>query len=82
VEAEPGRAARRPDGAVVMPRWPSPGATWLLREMLPRTGAEYRATVERVWRDREGRLLARFAGEDGRRPVLEVWVRRGGGGTG
>ena len=62
-----------------MPRRPMTGEAWALRDVLPRAGDEYRATVERVWWDREGRMLARFAGEDGRRPVMEVWVQRGGG---
>lgn len=62
---------------MVMPRWPAPGVAWLLRDVLPRAGATYQATVEEVWRDDEGRLLARFAAEDGRRPLLEVWVQKG-----
>jgi hypothetical protein len=60
-----------------MPRWHAPGAAWLLRDVRPGAEATYQATVEEVWRDAEGRLLARFAAEDGRRPLLEVWVQRG-----
>ena len=73
MKAEAGK--RRPEGAVVMPRWPAPGMAWLLCDVLPRAGSAYQATVEEVWRDAEGRLLARFAAEDGRRPLLEVWVQ-------
>ena len=79
MEAEAVGEARRPDGAGVRPRWPSPAVAWTLRDVLPQAGSEYRATVERVWRDREGRLLARFTVEGGRRPVMEVWVQRGSG---
>lgn len=75
---------RRP-GALVMPRTPVMGEVWTLRDVLPRAGDEYQAVVERTWRDDDGRLWVRFAGdgedgtgreEDGRGPVFEVWLRR------
>jgi hypothetical protein len=64
-----------PEAAVVMPRTPLPGSTWTLRDVLPQAGAEYRATVERVWRDETGRLLAQLATDDGPR-LVEVWLQR------
>lgn len=76
---------RRP-GALVVSRTPVMGETWTLRDVLPATGDEYQATVERTWHDDDGRLWARFAKpgtddgdgheEDGRGPVFEVWLRR------
>ena len=65
----------RPEAAVVMPRTPPPGSTWTLRDALPTAGEAYQATVERVWRDEVGRLLAQLATEDGPR-LVEVWLQR------
>lgn len=61
-------------GAVVMPRRPMMGSVWELREVLPGSGEPYRATVERVWRDKEGRLVGGFVGEDGHRWECELWL--------
>lgn len=63
-------------GVVVMPRRPLVGSVWELREVLPRSGEPYRATVERVWRDREGRLMGGFVGEDGRGWECELWLEQ------
>lgn len=63
-------------GVVVMPRRPLVGSVWELREVLPRSGEPYRATVVRVWRDVEGRLVGGFSGEDGREWECEVWLEQ------
>ena len=65
-------------GAVVMPRTPIVGSVWELREILPVAGDPYLASVERVRRDQEGRLLAHFRGEDGLPWEAEVWLARPG----
>lgn len=63
-------------GVVVMPRRPLVGSVWELREVLPKGGVPYSATVERVWRDKEGRLMGSFVGEDGRGWECEVWLEQ------
>ena len=52
------------------------GSTWELREVLPSGGPVYRATVERVWRDRDGRLMGQFTVEDGRGWECELWLQQ------
>jgi hypothetical protein len=47
-----------------------------MREVLPSGGAPYLATVERVWRDREGRLMGKFIGEDGVGWESELWLQQ------
>ncbi len=79
MKAKASRASRRPEGAAAMPYRPLPGTVWTLRDVLPRVSTEYRGTVETVWHDADGRLLAQFTVEDGQRPLLEVWVQRAGG---
>ncbi len=63
-------------GVIVMPRRPIVGSAWELREVLPKGGPAYRATVERVWRDRDGRLMGEFIGEDGRSWECELWLQQ------
>jgi hypothetical protein len=63
-------------GVIVMPRRPITGSAWELREVLPRGGAAYRATVVRVWRDNDGRLVGEFIGEDGRGWECELWLQQ------
>lgn len=65
-------------GPVVMPRMPAAGSVWELREVLPGSGEPYRASVARVRRDAEGRVLAWFRGADGRQWEAEVWLARPG----
>lgn len=62
-------------GAVVLPRMPATGSVWELRQVLPECGRPYRATVERVWRDREGRLVARFSADDDKVFISELWIQ-------
>lgn len=62
-------------GAVVLPRIPTTGSVWELREVLPECGKPYRATVERVWRDGEGRLVARFSAEGDKVLIAELWIQ-------
>jgi len=62
---------------VQLPRYPVVGSAWQLKEVLPRAGEVYLAAVERVWRDVDDRLMAKFVGEGGRAFAAEVWIRRG-----
>lgn len=64
---------------VQLPVYPVVGSAWRLKEVLPRDGEVYLAAVERVWRDGDGRLMARFVGEGGRAFAAEVWIRRAPG---
>lgn len=61
---------------VQLPRHPVVGSAWQLRDVLPNAGEAYLASVERVWRDMDGRLMAKFVGEGGRAFAAEVWIRR------
>lgn len=63
-------------GVVVMPRLPIVGSAWELYEVLPSAGPSYWAILERVWRDREGRLMGKFTGEDGCRWDCELWLQQ------
>ncbi len=62
-------------GVIVMPRRPIVGSAWDLQEVLPSAGPAYRAILERVWRDREGRLMGKFTGEDGYGWDCELWLQ-------
>lgn len=65
----------KPDGAVAMPYAPRMGTVWELRDVLPRAGEPYRATVKRMWKEGDS-LRVEFEGEDGRTRVLEIWIER------
>ncbi|MCA9867336.1 MAG: hypothetical protein KC410_12685 [Anaerolineales bacterium] len=64
------------NGAVIMPYSPRANSDWDLKDILPEIGSAYPATVERVWRKGDGRLMAQFKTADGRVFSAEVWIRR------
>lgn len=59
-----------------MPRMPIIGSTWELREILPDSGEPYLASVARIRRDQDGRMLVNFYSEDGCQWESEVWLAR------
>lgn len=69
-------SAGKLDGAVAMPYSPRVGTVWELRDVLPRSGEPYRATVKRVWKEGDS-LRVEFEREDRRGTrVLEIWIER------